>query len=73
MALGSYSEFRNVNEEDKKIFDQVIIDIDGIGYEPFAVATQLVNGVNYKFLCNATAITTPPLRILGCGYHLSAI
>ncbi|MGO0881518.1 hypothetical protein ACTPDI_01955 [Clostridioides difficile] len=34
--------------------------LKGVDYEPLIVATQVVAGTNFKFICNATAITNPP-------------
>ncbi|WP_163831823.1 hypothetical protein [Spartinivicinus ruber] len=37
----------------------------GTKYTPFAVSTQVVAGINYKFICNGESINgTPSLAII---------
>lgn len=63
MLCGGWTEFRGLTPEEEKMF-QKTMTLDGVGYNPFAVATQVVSGTNYKFLCNATTITNPPSLFL---------
>ena len=45
----------------------------GINYNPFAVATQVVSGVNYRFLCNAeVAIPNAPIECKLVQFYVSA-
>lgn len=50
---GGFTEFREITEEEKQMFDKVMESIVGMVQIPLAVATQVVAGVNYTFLCNA--------------------
>lgn len=59
MIYGGWTEFRGLTPEEEALF-QKTMTLVGVGYKPFAVATQVVSGTNYKFLCNATTITEPP-------------
>ena len=52
----------SLTEEDKAIFDKAMEGFTGVGYEPAAVlATQLVSGKNYAYLCKATPVTSKPI------------
>lgn len=56
---GGWTKFRMVKPEEQTMFHQVMTLI-GVQYEPFAVATQVVQGENYNFFCNAHAESNPP-------------
>ncbi|ELR67914.1 hypothetical protein C942_00222 [Photobacterium marinum] len=43
----------HIDDEMRHVFDQAMEGLLGVSYEPFAVSTQIVAGVNYHFLCNA--------------------
>ena len=52
----------SLTEEDKAIFDKAMEGFTGVGYEPAAVlATQLVSGKNYAYLCKVTPVTSKPI------------
>ena len=34
--------------------------LDGVGYTPLSVQSQVVKGTNYRFLCEATTVTLEP-------------
>nr|UWI50714.1 hypothetical protein NZ312_03195 [Clostridioides difficile] len=57
---GGWSKFRPVEKEEVEIFNEAVGMLKGVDYEPLIVATQVVAGTNFKFICNATAITNPP-------------
>ena len=63
MFTGGWTDFCALRAEDESLFKETMT-LKGVDYKPFAVATQVVNGTNYKFLCNATAVTNPPRRFL---------
>lgn len=63
MLCGGWSKFHEVNPEEKALFEKTV-DLEGAAYEPFACATQIVAGTNYKYLCNATMVTNPPRDFL---------
>lgn len=49
---GAYTGQRAVTAEEMELFESVIGTIDTITeYTPVSVATQVVAGLNYKFLC----------------------
>lgn len=58
MFSGGWSEFHALDPEQEALFQKTMTMI-GVHYQPFAVSTQTVNGTNYKYLCNATAMTDP--------------
>lgn len=58
--VGGWTKFRPVTEEDFAVFNEALNGLVGVSYEPLIVATQLVNGTNYRFICNATTMTNPP-------------
>jgi len=42
-----------ISKQEITVFEEAMKSIQGVAYRPFAVATQEVNGINYRFLCNA--------------------
>lgn len=63
MFQGGWTEFHSLSEKEEKLFEKVMTLV-GMTYEPFAVSSQVVNGTNYKFLCNATTVTQTSHPIL---------
>lgn len=61
-AEGAYTAMHALTSEDKTVFDQAMKGIVGVTYTPDSVATQVVNGTNYKFLCKAETMTNPPMK-----------
>lgn len=57
---GSYTEMRAVTAADKAVFDEATRGLVGVTYTPDSVATQIVNGTNYKFICKAVTATREP-------------
>lgn len=53
--LGGYTAFRTMKEEEKTLFTKTM-NLKGVNYTPLAVATQVVSGINYKFLCEAKVV-----------------
>lgn len=60
---GSYGAYHLVTEEEKEIFKSAM-NLAGVVYEPLAVATQLVAGRNYRFVCNAKAVYSQDISYL---------
>lgn len=60
LFVGGWSKFRTVEEDDLKVFNEAVGMLKGVDYEALIVATQVVAGTNYKFICNATSVTNPP-------------
>ncbi|BCL73292.1 hypothetical protein VINI7043_18434 [Vibrio nigripulchritudo ATCC 27043] len=61
-ALGGWSNFRQLNLEDKSVFNSAFDGFVGVHYEPFEVQTQVVAGVNYRYLCKANRVNEPALH-----------
>lgn len=53
MTSGGFTAFRKAKESEKELFTKMIGTITGVKYELLAVATQVVNGTNYAFLCES--------------------
>lgn len=45
-----------ISKEAQKAFDKAFEFFTGVKYTPVAYASQVVNGVNYSFFCNALGI-----------------
>lgn len=55
MNPGAYSAFRTgITPEEMDVFNSAMGKLIGVNYEPIAVSTQVVEGMNYRFLCNAS-------------------
>ncbi len=58
MQTGAWTPFKtDLSEDQKKVFTTATKDLMGVGYQPIAVATQVVAGTNYSYFCNATLAT----------------
>jgi hypothetical protein len=57
IMLGAWTSFNfNINPSDVAVFETSLSGLVGVGYKPLAVATQVVAGVNYCFLCQAMPV-----------------
>jgi hypothetical protein len=52
-VVGGYSKTRKLSDQEKELFHQTTATLQGVEYEPENVATQIVAGTNYRFLCKA--------------------
>lgn len=52
-AVGGYSKTRRLSDSERAMFTSVTSSIEGVEYKPMNVATQVVAGTNYRFLCKA--------------------
>lgn len=50
--------FRDVVDEEKDLLDRALKDQNGVKHIPLAVATQIVNGINYAYFCITKGIST---------------
>lgn len=57
---GAYEVHPEVDEGALKIFNKALEHHAGMDYKPVAVATQVVNGVNYIFICTGKAVVLHP-------------
>lgn len=60
MTVGDWSALRELNDDDRKVFDSAFSCQVGVKYEPLLVETQVVAGLNYRFICNATPVVAEP-------------
>ncbi len=60
MCCGGWNVHPNVSQEDKQVLDTALKGWTGAAFEPLAVATQVVNGVNYLFIAKSTTVTLEP-------------
>lgn len=57
---GGYTQQRPLDAEELELFEKVTEKLLGVTYTPESVATQVVAGTNYRFLCTATTVTREP-------------
>lgn len=58
VLCGGYTAQRSLTDEELLLFKKVTQGLDGVNYTPQSVATQIVAGTNYRFVCKA--VTTTP-------------
>lgn len=58
--LGEYTAFRKIEEKEKDLF-RTVMNLQGVNYNVLAVATQVVSGTNYRFLCEAKVVIPDPV------------
>ena len=55
--LGAWSSWNfTLSAAAKDVFDQTVGKLVGVQYTPLAFATQVVNGLNYCFLCEVQVV-----------------
>lgn len=59
--VGGWTLYHPLTPEDQLVFDEALNGFVGVHYEPFEVSTQLVNGTNYRFKCDASI---PPSDVI---------
>lgn len=59
MLVGGYSEQRPLTAEDSAVFAEATKDYAYLGLKPLSVATQVVAGTNYLFVCEMKAFGGP--------------
>ena len=56
-VVGGWSGFTfEITPEQRKVFDNAMGGLLGVKYSPLAVATQIVAGTNYCYLCKAQPV-----------------
>ena len=54
-----------LSHEAMQVFKEATRGLLGVSYTPLAFASQVVAGLNYSFLCKATAVVPdPPTRVV---------
>lgn len=61
-VAGGWSRFRSLTKDEEALFKEVMGGIIGVSYDPVVVASQVVNGTNYCYICRAHAMTNPPMK-----------
>lgn len=55
---GGWTDFSTqIDASARQVFDEALGRIVGVEYSPIAVASQVSQGVNYRFFCNAYPVT----------------
>ncbi|MCM1118603.1 MAG: hypothetical protein NC543_04505 [bacterium] len=57
---GGYQVHPQIGEQEKAVFEYAMKDHVGMNFEPVAVATQVVNGINYIFICTGSPVVLHP-------------
>lgn len=71
-VAGGWSGYKEIDSEAKALFEKALQGLTGAGYEPLMYESQLVNGVNFRFVCKQTLTTNPPvLGIALVSFHVS--
>lgn len=52
-VVGGYTKPHSLSDQEQEIFQRATTSLHGVEYKPMNVATQIVAGVNYRFLCKA--------------------
>ena len=52
-VVGGYTKPHTLSDQEQEIFQRATASLYGVEYKPMNVATQIVAGVNYRFLCKA--------------------
>lgn len=60
VVTGGYTQQRPLSDEERELFRQVTHGMTGVSYTPETVATQVVAGTNYRFICTAKTATRNP-------------
>jgi len=58
--MGGWTNPEPPTDKDMAVFDAAFGKLSGLSYQPLLVATQIVNGTNYAFFCEANAATATP-------------
>ena len=54
--MGGWTPFGPVMPEEQAVFKTATAGLVGVDYVPEVVSTQVVAGMNYRFLCQATVV-----------------
>lgn len=60
--LGGWTQYHALTPEDQKVFDEAMEGFVGVKYTPKEVSTQVVNGTNYRFRCDASMSGLQPMN-----------
>jgi hypothetical protein len=54
---GGWTPFRELTTADEKVFKEATQQLLGVKYTPLSVSTQVVEGTNYRFLCDGKVVS----------------
>lgn len=57
ILCGGYTGQRPLEASDRELFRRATTGMTGVSYTPESVATQVVAGTNYRFICTAKTMT----------------
>lgn len=60
ILCGGYTRQRPLEASDRELFRRATAGMTGVSYTPESVATQVVAGTNYRFICTAKTATPGP-------------
>lgn len=60
---GGYTQQRPLNENERVLFRTATAKLDNVDYTPESVATQVVAGTNYRFVCTGATATRHPKTV----------
>ena len=67
-VVGGYTDPRRPTTEERALFEAAVASIDDTTYKPLNVATQVVAGTNYRFVCKARE-NGPPRQTFRCRHR----
>lgn len=59
--LGGWTPYHPLTPNDQKVFNEAMKGLVGVHYTPQLVSTQIVDGTNYRFKCQASI---PPAEVI---------
>lgn len=59
-VVGGYTQYRCVTDADRAVLNEALEKLDGVGFRPLLVQTQVVAGTNYHFVALATPVVPNP-------------
>lgn len=62
--VGSYELHKEVGEDELALFNVAMKNHCGVSLKPVAVASQIVNGYNYIYICVGTPVVANPSATL---------
>lgn len=62
--VGGYSVHSEVGEKELAIFNKAMENHLGVDFKPVAVASQVVDGTNYLFICVGSPVVAQPTAAL---------
>lgn len=65
---GGWSDPHPLSAKEEEVFNKVTAGWCGAGYTPQNVATQVVSGINYRYVCKAVTVTLQPQEYYAMVY-----